>query len=56
MNPAITWTFSDYLNQLLYLDEVQEIPGVNEKRQKLIDEMWEYFPQESIEVGLIKEI
>lgn len=56
MNPAITWTFSDCLNHLIHLDEIQEIPSVNEKRQEVIDHMWEFFPQESVEVGLIKEV
>jgi len=56
MNPAITWTFSDFLNELIHLDEISEIPGVNEKRQNIIDQMWEFFPQESVEIGLIKKV
>lgn len=48
------WTFMSYLDELIYMDEISEIPGVLEYRNTLIDEVWERFPEDCINYGVIK--
>jgi len=48
----INWTFKDYIEQILALSEVIECPGAREQHQALIDEVWQFYPQECIEIGL----
>lgn len=47
-------TFNDLVEKLILLDEISELPGVNSKRRELIDLLWELFPQESVEIGLVR--
>jgi hypothetical protein len=47
-------TFNDLVEKLILLDEISELPGVNTKRRELIDLLWELFPQESVEIGLVR--
>jgi hypothetical protein len=48
------WTFLSYLDELTYMDEISEIPGVDEYRNIMIDEVWERFPKECIEFHLVE--
>jgi hypothetical protein len=47
-----TWTFEQYLDQILSLSQICEIPEINQQRLNLIAEMWEYFPKECVMIGL----
>jgi len=47
-------TFNDLVEKLILLDEISELSGVNTKRRELIDLLWEFFPQESVEIGLVR--
>ena len=48
------WTFKSYLDELIYMDEISEIPGVGEYRNTLIVEMWERFPKECADCAVVK--
>ena len=48
------WTFMSYLDELVYMDEMSEIPGVDEYRNKLIDEVWERYPKECLDHAVVK--
>ena len=47
------WTFSDYIEELIYFDEVSEIPEYDKIKVELIKEIWNNFPEEAKEIGLI---
>jgi hypothetical protein len=47
------WTFLSYLDELVYMDEISEIPGVVEYRNTLIDEVWERFPEDCIKYSVV---
>ena len=46
------WTFSNYIEEIVLLSEIIEIPGMKEKRSELISEVWDRFPQECEDLGL----
>jgi hypothetical protein len=46
------WTFEDYLEQIFALSAINEVPGIEEQRLALIDEIWEFYPQECVMIGL----
>lgn len=46
------WTFSQYIEEIVMLSEILEIPGVKQKRTELIAEVWDRFPQECEDLGL----
>lgn len=48
------WTFLSYLDELVYMDEISEIPGVDEYRNTLIDEVWERFPEDCVRHHVVK--
>lgn len=48
----IHWTFEDYLEQIFALSAINEVPGIEEQRLALIDEIWEFYPQECVMIGL----
>lgn len=48
------WTFLSYLDEMTYMDEISEIPGVVEYRNTLIDEVWERFPEDCIKYSVVK--
>ena len=47
------WTFYDYIEELIYFDEVSEIPEYDKIKAELIKEIWNNFPEEAKEIGLI---
>jgi hypothetical protein len=47
------WKIADYINELIHLDEISEIPGVSETIQVIIKEMWAKFPQEDCENNFV---
>lgn len=49
------WKFEDYMYELIYLAETQEcVPDVKERRDALLDEVWQFFPQECVEAGVVE--
>lgn len=47
------WKFSDYIEEIVLLCEISEIPGMADKRAQLISEAWQRFPAECEELGLV---
>jgi hypothetical protein len=46
------WSFDKFLDEIIHLSEIAEIPGVEEARKNLIRIMWGKFPNECKELGL----
>jgi hypothetical protein len=46
------WTFGDYIEEIIALSEILEIPGIQAKRSELLKEVWKKFPQECYDLGL----
>lgn len=47
------WTFSQYIEEIVMISEIIEIPGMKQKRNDLVEEAWERFPDECEELGLV---
>jgi hypothetical protein len=47
-----SWSFSQYVEEIITLSEIAEIPGIEESRAALITEMWAKFPNECVAIGL----
>ena len=46
------WSFPKFLDEIIHLSEIDYIPGVIEVRQKLIQIMWEKYPDDCRAIGL----
>lgn len=46
------WTFANYIEEIVMLSEMIEVPGIKAKRSELIKEVWSKFPQECEDLGL----
>lgn len=46
------WTFATYIEEIVMLSEIQEIPGIKQKIAELIKEAWIKFPKECEDLGL----
>jgi hypothetical protein len=46
------WTFSAYIEEIIMLSEIAEIPGIAQKRALLLREVWHKFPVECEGLGL----
>lgn len=46
------WTFSTYMNEVIYLSEITEVPGATGLLTELLKEMKEKFPEDAKELGL----
>lgn len=46
------WTFERYLDEIIHLSEIAEIPGIQAARETLIKEMWARYPQDCKDCGL----
>lgn len=46
------WTFGDFIEEIITLSEITEVPGIEEQRSKLIKEAWRRFPGECKALGL----
>jgi hypothetical protein len=47
------WTFSEYIEEIILLSEIAEIPGMTAKRSKLIGEVWQRYPEVCEAFGLL---
>ena len=48
----VKWKFEDYYFEILYAQEMIFVHGMSEYRDLLIEEMWQFYPQECVEYGL----
>ena len=46
------WTFVDFIEEIISLSEICEVPGIEEQRKELIKEVWRRFPNEAKGLGL----
>ena len=46
------WTFQDFIEEIIYLSEISEVPGVSEGRSRLLQEVWRRFPDQCEALGL----
>ena len=46
------WDFNRFVEEVIHLSEISEVPGIAEARDKLIREMWARFPAECRAMGL----
>ncbi len=46
------WTFVDFIEEIISLSEITEVPGIEEQRSDLIKEAWRRFPEECKALGL----
>lgn len=52
MDKTWHWTFVDFIEEIISLSEIIEVPGTVERRSELITEAWRRFPQECEALGL----
>jgi hypothetical protein len=52
MERMSTWSFSDFIEEIILLSEITEVPGVDETRSRLLQEAWRRFPSECQAMGL----
>lgn len=52
MERMSTWSFSDFIEEIILLSEISEVPGVDETRSRLLREVWRRFPSECQAMGL----
>lgn len=46
------WSFANYIEEIVLISEIIEIPGMKQKRDELIAEVWDRFPGECEDLGL----
>jgi hypothetical protein len=46
------WTFGNFIEEIVLMSEIIEIPGYKAKRDDLIKEVWKRFPAECEMLGL----
>ena len=46
------WSFSTYIEEILDLSQISEIPGIKVKIVELLCEVWAKFPNECKDLGL----
>jgi hypothetical protein len=46
------WRFEDYIEEIIHLSEITEVPGITEAREVLLTEVWHKFPAECRALGL----
>jgi len=52
MERMSTWSFSDFIEEIILLSEITEVPGVEQDRSSLLREVWRRFPSECQAMGL----
>lgn len=46
------WDFSSYIEEIISLSAITEVPGIEEQRAALIKEVWSRFPSDCVALGL----
>jgi hypothetical protein len=46
------WNFTQYMEEIFHLSEIQEIPGIASRITVLINEVWLRYPDQCEEIGL----
>lgn len=52
MNSKDNWTFDRFIDEIIHLSEISEVPGIKEARSELLKEVWQRFPAECKALGL----
>lgn len=52
MERTKSWQFSDFIEEIIHLSEITEVPGIEEQRALLINEVWRRFPSQCQAMGL----
>ena len=52
MDKTWHWTFVDFIEEIIALSEITEVPGIEARRGELIKEAWRRFPVECEGLGL----
>ena len=52
MNSKDRWDFKRFIEEIFHLSEIDEVPGIREARNELINEVWGRFPSECRALGL----
>jgi hypothetical protein len=52
MERMSTWSFSDFIEEIILLSEITEVPGVEQARSRLLLEVWRRYPSECQAMGL----
>ena len=48
------WAFSDYIEEIVAVCELAGVPGMAEKRDILLREVWARFPEQCEQLGLVE--
>ena len=46
------WTFEHYIETIIHLSEISEVPGIEDQRTQLLKEVWQFYPNECKALGL----
>lgn len=46
------WTFEHYIETIIHLSEISEVPGIEDQRAHLLKEVWQFYPNECKALGL----
>lgn len=46
------WSFADYMEELICIAEVLEVPGMKAKLDETLREVWQKFPKECEDLGV----
>lgn len=52
MRNKADWKFEDFIEQIISLSAITEVPGIAEARTELLKEVWQKFPAECRALGL----
>lgn len=52
MNSKDNWTFSRFIEEIIHLSEISEVPGIEDARNALLREVWKRYPVECEALGL----
>lgn len=53
MRSRTDWTFSQYIEEIVLISEILEVPGMKQKRSELIAEVWQKYPEHCEELDLV---
>lgn len=46
------WSFERFIEEIIHLSEISEVPGIAEARDALLNDVWRKYPAECRELGL----
>lgn len=54
MEEKPNWSFGDYMEELICIAEVLEVPGMKAKLDETLHEVWDLYPRECEDLGVRK--